>query len=113
MSGGTSGAPPGSGTPARKRSSVALQVKLACASLDAVKARYPELRDRRFTLRARQGLALDTMVRLEARLSSGAPCFTALSVVERVTGAAPEPVTLTLAVVAMDELPLTVRGASL
>src|SRR5712691_11388884 len=54
MSGGTSGPP-------RKRSAVNIQIKLPCATLDAVKARYPELRERRFVFKARQPLALDTM----------------------------------------------------
>src|SRR6266850_552919 len=100
MSGGSSGPPPG---PGRKRGAIALQVKLACASLDAVKARYPELRHRLFPLKLKQPLPLDTLVRLEARLNTGAPCFNALAVVERATAEGPEPATLTLVIVAMDE----------
>src|SRR5260370_39990652 len=75
MSGGSSGPPPGPGTAGRKRSAVGLSVKLACATLDAVKARYPEIRNRRFVLRTLQAWPLDTLVRLETLLSSGAPCF--------------------------------------
>ncbi len=96
MSGGTSGPP-------RKRSAVNIQIKLPCATLDAVKARYPELRERRFIFKARQPLALDTLVRLQASLSSGAPCFLAAAVVERVGGAGQDPAAITLALVAMDE----------
>src|SRR5713226_9433563 len=96
MSGGTSGPP-------RKRSAVNIQIKLPCATLDAVKARYPELRERRFVFKARQPLALDTLVRLQASLSSGAPCFLAAAVVERVGGAGQDPAAITLALVAMDE----------
>jgi hypothetical protein len=103
MNGGTSGPPPSPGTPGRKRSAVALQLKLACATLDAVKARYPELRNRRFGLRVKQPLAIDTLVRLDARLSTGAPCFHALAVVERATGGGAEPTALTLGILAMDE----------
>src|SRR5215813_13208514 len=83
------------------RGAIALQVKLVCATLDSVKARYPELKDRRFPLRVRKALQVDTLVRLDARLSNGAPCFNALAVVERVAGA--EPATLTLGIVAMDD----------
>lgn len=104
MSSETSGLPPGpGGTAAGKRSAVALQVKLACATLDAVRSRYPELRERRFRLRARQAWPIETQVRLEAKLSTGAPCFHALALVERVTGGGAEPVLLTLAIVAMDD----------
>ena len=81
MNGGTSGGrPPGDGT-GRKRGALALQMKLACATLDAVKARYPELRERRFVLRTKQLWPIDTLVRLDARLSTGAPCFHAVAVV--------------------------------
>ena len=103
MTGGTSGRPPGGGAPGRKRGALALQVKLACATLDAVKARYPELRERRFVLRTKQLWPLDTLVRLDARLATGAPCFQAVAVVERVTGGGAEPATLMLGIVAMDD----------
>ena len=104
MGGGTSSPPPGPGTPQRKRGAIALQVKLVCATLDAVKARYPELRDRRFPLRVKTPLPLDTLVRLDARLNNGSPCFRALAVVERVVGSGGvEPATLTLGIAAMDE----------
>ena len=103
MSGGTSGGPPAGGESGRKRGALGLQVKLACATLDAVKARYPELRDRRFVLRTKQAWALDTLVRLEARLSTGEPCFQAIAIVERVTGGGADPATLILGIVAMDD----------
>jgi hypothetical protein len=103
MSGAGSGAPPGAGSPVRKKGAVALQVKLACATLDAVRNRYPELRDRRFTLRTQKPYPIDTMVRLETRLSGGAPCFHATAVVEKVSGGGSDPVAMTLAIIAMDE----------
>ena len=104
MGGGTSSPPPGPGTPQRKRGAIALQVKLVCATLDAVKSRYPELRDRRFPLRVKIPLPLDTLVRLDARLHDGSPYFRARAVVERVVGTGgAEPATLTLGIVAMDE----------
>src|SRR5260370_40103676 len=93
MSGGSGGTPPGSGGPGsrgRKRGAVALHVRLACVSLDAVKSRYPELADRRFVLRSKQPLAIDTLVRLVTQLSVGAPCFQATAVVERITPARPD-----------------------
>jgi molecular chaperone DnaK len=78
-------------------------VKLACATLDQVKAKFPELRDRRFVLRTRQSWALDTLVRLETRLSDGTPCFHATAVVERVDPAGPDAQAMTLALIAMDD----------
>src|SRR4051794_22837058 len=83
----------------RKRSAVSLQIKLPCPTLDAVKARYPELKDRRFTLRTKQPMTLDTLVRLQAALSGGAHCFQAAAVVEKVQDNG----SLTLALVAMDD----------
>ena len=106
MSGGSGGTPPGSGgpgSPGRKRGAVALHVRLACASLDAVKSRYPELADRRFVLRSKQPLAIDTLVRLVTQLSVGTPCFQATAVVERITPAGPDVAAMTLAIIAMDE----------
>src|SRR3954466_8848763 len=103
MSGGNPGPPPGPAKPGSKRGAVALQLKLPCASLDDVKARYPELQRRLFPLRLKQPLPIDTLVRLEARLSSGAPCFSALAVVERAIPKGAEPAVLTLAIIAMDE----------
>src|SRR5260370_30690185 len=102
MSGGSTGPPPGPGTAGRKRSAVALQVKLACATLDAVKARYPEIRNRRFVLRTRQAWPLDTLVRLETLLSTGAPCFSATAVVERISPDTAEPPSLTHPHLALD-----------
>jgi len=101
MSGGSSGTPPGPGgpgSPGRKRGAVALHVRLACASLDAVKSRYPELADRRFVLRSKQPLAIDTLVRLVTQLSGGTPCFQATAVVERITPAGPDVSAMTLAI---------------
>ena len=103
MTDGTSGRPPGGGGPGRKRGALGLQLKLACATLDAVKARYPELRDRRFVLRTKQLWPIDTLVRLDARLSTGTPCFNAVAVVENVTGGGEEPATLMLGILAMDD----------
>jgi len=103
MSGGTPGASGGPGRPGGKRGAVALQLKLPCASLDDVKARYPELQRRLFPLRLKQPLPIDTMVRLEARLSTGAACFSALAIVERAVPKGNEPAVMTLAIIAMDE----------
>ncbi len=103
MSGGTSDRPPGGAGSGKKRGALTLQLKLACATLDAVKARYPELRDRRFVLRTKQSWPIDTLVRLDARLSTGAPCFQAVAIVEKVTGGGAEPATLMLGIVAMDD----------
>src|ERR1700682_233986 len=106
MSGGSSGAPRGPGgpgSPGRKRGAVALHVRLACASLDAVKSRYPELADRRFVLRSKQPLAARARVRLVTRRSGGTPCSQATAVVERITPAGPDVSAMTLAIIAMDE----------
>src|SRR5260370_36154714 len=102
MSGGSTGPPPGPGTAGRKRSAVALQVKLACATLDAVKARYPEIRNRRFVLRTRQAWPLDTLVRLETLLSTGAACFSATAVGERLNPGRGGPRSITAALTAQD-----------
>jgi molecular chaperone DnaK len=75
------------GGPGRKRASV-LQLELPCATLDEVRARHPELRSRRFLLRTGEPKPLDTVVRIDARLSDGTHCFSATSVVERLH---PEP----------------------
>ena len=101
MSGGNPGPPPGRGAPGR--TAVTLQVKLACATLDQVKARYPEMRERRFVLRTRQAWPVDTLVRLEARMTSGTPCFISTAVVERISPVGEEPASITLALIAMDE----------
>ena len=39
----------------------------------------PELRNRRFTLRPKQPIAIDTLVRLEARLSTGSNVYCEIS----------------------------------
>src|SRR5882762_8227192 len=75
------------GGPGRKRASV-LQLELPCATLDELRARHPELRSRRFQLRTGEPKPLDTVVRVDARLSDGTHCFSATSIVERVH---PEP----------------------
>jgi molecular chaperone DnaK len=72
------GKPPGGG----KRPAVGLQIKLPCASPDDVKARYgEELRQNRFFIRTKTPRAKETLVRLEAQLSTGHPAFRAAAVV--------------------------------
>ena len=78
----------GSGTPgqkppgAGKRPAIGLQIKLPCATLDEVKARYGEdLRDNKFFIRTKSARPKDTLVRLEAMLNTGAPAFKAAAVV--------------------------------
>ena len=83
MSDGT-GTPPGN-KPAGKRPAVGLQIKLPCATLDDVRKRYGEdLRDSKFFIRTKSPRAKDTLVRLEAQLSTGAPAFRAAAVVTAV-----------------------------
>jgi molecular chaperone DnaK len=61
---------------------VGLQLKLPCATLDDVRARYgTQLKQNRLFVRTRQPRPKDTLVRLEASFSSGAPCFRAAAVV--------------------------------
>ncbi len=92
------GAPPGS------RRGAIVRVKLPCANLDEVRARYPELKDLRFRLRTREQRAAGTRVRLEALLAGGAPCFTAYAIVESVTtGADGQPGAWTLRLAALDD----------
>src|SRR6266852_2872439 len=85
---GTLGAPPAPGSkapPGGKRAAVGLQLKLPCATLEDVKARYgEELKANRFFIRTKAPRAKDTLVRLEAQLQSGTPCFRAAGVVMRV-----------------------------
>ena len=81
-----------SGPPGGKRPAVGLQLKLPCATLEEVKRRYgADLRQNRFFIRTRQPRPVDTLVRLEAQLSSGAPCFRAAAVVARVQAPPAEP----------------------
>jgi len=88
--------PPGSpsgkpGSPGGKRSAVGLQIKLPCATLDEVKARYGEdLRQNKFFIRTKSTRAIETLVRLEAQLSNGVPAFKAAAVVVSVQDP-PEP----------------------
>ncbi|MGZ6143357.1 MAG: hypothetical protein ACXWLM_08460, partial [Myxococcales bacterium] len=84
MSDGPTGTPPGSkpASPGGKRPAVGLQIKLPCISLEEVKLRYGEdLRQGKFFIRTRSPRAKDTLVRLEAQLSTGAPAFRAAAVV--------------------------------
>jgi len=90
MSEGSGIPPPGPpGPPAGgKRPAIGLQIKLPCASLDDVKARYSDdLRQNRFFIRTKSPHAVDTLVRLDTRLSSGEPCFRAAAVVCEVNDA--------------------------
>jgi molecular chaperone DnaK len=77
------GPPPGGKPPGgRKRPAVGLQIKLPCASAEDVKARYgEELRQSRFFIRTKTPRAKETLVRLEAKLSTGHPAFRAAAVV--------------------------------
>ncbi len=82
--------PPGSsagkpGSPGGKRPAIGLQIKLPCATLDELKSRYGnDLRDNRFFIRTKAPRAVETLVRLEASLSTGAPAFRAAAVVSAV-----------------------------
>src|SRR5579859_4589078 len=89
--------PPGSppagkpGSPGGKRPAIGLQIKLPCATLGEVKARYGEdLRQNKFFIRTKSPRAQETLVRLEAQLSTGAPAFRAAAVVASVQDP-PEP----------------------
>jgi molecular chaperone DnaK len=76
------GSPPRPAAPGAKRPAIGLQLKLPCATVEDVKARYGEdLKANRFFIRTKQPRAAETLVRLEAQLSSGAPCFRAAGVV--------------------------------
>ena len=74
-----------------KKSGVALQVKLPCATLDDVRTRHPELTTRRFFLRTANPRPTETPIRLVATLSDGKHCFRANAIVEKVhsTGEGP------------------------
>jgi len=77
-SGTPGGKPPGAG----KRPAIGLQIKLPCASLDEVKSRYGEdLKQNKFFIRTKSARPKDTLVRLEASLSTGSPAFRAAAVV--------------------------------
>jgi molecular chaperone DnaK len=84
MSEGGSQRPGGLG----KKRAAALQIELPCSTLDEVRAKHPELRSRRFLVRTKDVRPLDTVIRLDVKLSGGAHCLRATSVVERVE---PEP----------------------
>ena len=76
--GAPGGKPPGIG----KRPALGLQIKLPCATLADVKARYgADLRQNRFSIRTKTARPKDTPVRLDAMLSSGAPAFRAAAVI--------------------------------
>ena len=90
MSDGPPGTPPGN-KPGGKRPAIGLQIKLPCVSLEEVKLRYGEdLRQGKFFIRTKSPRAKDTLVRLEAQLSTGAPAFRAAAVVASVQDP-PEP----------------------
>ena len=84
--GGGASQPPGRPpAPGGKRPAIGLQIKLPSTTLEEVKTRYGEdLRQGRFFIRTKAPRARDTLVRLEAQLSTGAPCFRAAAVVSRV-----------------------------
>jgi molecular chaperone DnaK len=74
-----------------KKTGVALQVKLPCATLDDVRARHPELSTRRFFLRTATPRPVETPIRLTALLSDGKHCFRANAIVEKVHQAGESP----------------------
>ena len=74
-----------------KKTGVALQVKLPCATLDEVRARHPELSTRRFLLRTATPRPVETPIRLTALLSDGKHCFRANAIVEKVHQAGESP----------------------
>src|SRR5258705_12424506 len=77
-----SGTPPPGQPAGGKRPAIGLQIKLPCASLDDVKARYTdELRQNQFFVRTRTPRPKDTLVRLEAHLAPGDPGFRAAAIV--------------------------------
>jgi len=83
-----SGTPPPGQPAGGKRPAIGLQIKLPCASLEDVKARYAdELRQNQFFIRTRAPRPKDTLVRLEAHLASGDPGFRAAAIVCEVTEA--------------------------
>jgi molecular chaperone DnaK len=84
MSEGGSQRPGGLG----KKRAAALQIELPCATLDEVRAKHPELRSRRFLVRTKDVKPLDTVIKLEVKLTGGAHCLRGTAVVERVE---PEP----------------------
>jgi molecular chaperone DnaK len=64
---------------------VGLQLKLPCATPDEVRAKYgADLKQARFFIRTKQPRPVDTLVRLDALLSTGTPCFRAAAIVVRV-----------------------------
>src|SRR3989442_7012204 len=83
-----SGTPPPGQPAGGKRPAIGLQIKLPCASLDDVKARYAdELRQNQFFVRTRTPRPKDTLVRLEAHLALGDLGFRAAAIVCEVTEA--------------------------
>lgn len=70
-----------------KRPAIGLQIKLACATMDEVKARHgDELRQSQLFIRTKSPRPKDTVVRLEAQLSNGSPAFRAAGIVIGVEG---------------------------
>jgi molecular chaperone DnaK len=83
--GGPPTSPPSGGRPGSKRPAIGLQLKLPCATPDDVRARYgADLKQSKFFIRTKQPRPVDTLVRLDALLSNGAPCFRAAAIVIRV-----------------------------
>ena len=83
--GGPPSTPPSGGRPSGKRPAIGLQLKLPCATPDEVSTRYgADLKQSKFFIRTKQPRPVDTLVRLDALLSTGAPCFRAAAIVMRV-----------------------------
>ncbi|MFL5395098.1 MAG: hypothetical protein ACJ79G_19895, partial [Myxococcales bacterium] len=83
--GGPPSLPPGGRPPGGKRPAVGLQLKLPCATPDEVGAKYgADLKQSKFFIRTKQPRPVDTLVRLDALLSSGQLCFRAAARVVRV-----------------------------
>jgi molecular chaperone DnaK len=77
-----------------------LQLKLPCASLEEVRARYGEdLRQNLFFIRTKTPRAVETLVRLEAMLNTGQPAFRGAGQVIEVTDAG-----MRLRLLAVDEV---------
>jgi len=83
--GGPPSTPPSGGRTGGKRPAIGLQLKLPCATPDEVRTRYgADLKQSKFFIRTKQPRPVDTLVRLDALLSTGAPCFRAAAIVVRV-----------------------------
>jgi len=70
--GGPPSTPPSGGRTGGKRPAIGLQLKLPCATPDEVRTRYgADLKQSRFFIRTKQPRPVDTLVRLDALLSTG------------------------------------------